>query len=51
MSAGLKIHLIHVSGLQMIETSIGGLSRGSLTEGAMAGIPYLDFFPPNETAF
>jgi hypothetical protein len=50
MSAGLKIHLIHVSGLCMIETGIDGLSRGSLTEGVMAIIPYLDF-PLNETSF
>jgi hypothetical protein len=35
----------------MIETGIDGLSRGSLTEGVMAGIPYLDFFPLNKTAF
>jgi hypothetical protein len=34
MSAGLKIHLRHVLGLRMIETSIDGLSMGSssLTE-------------------
>ncbi len=35
----------------MIKAGIDGLSRGSLTEGVMAGIPYLDFFSLKETAF
>jgi hypothetical protein len=35
----------------MIKTGIDGLSRGSLPEGVMAGIPYLNFFSLNETAF
>jgi hypothetical protein len=51
MTAGIKIHLVHISGRRMIGTGIDGLSRGSLTEGVMAGIPFLDFFPLNETAF
>jgi hypothetical protein len=51
MTAGLKIHMIHISGKRMIGTGIDGLSRGSLTEGVMSGIPFLKFFPLNETAF
>jgi hypothetical protein len=51
MSAGVKIHLIHISGRRMIADGVDGLSRGCLTEGVMAGIPFLDFFPLNETAF
>jgi hypothetical protein len=51
MTAGLKIHMIHISGKCMIRTGINGLSWGSLTEGVMSGIPFLDFFPLNETAF
>jgi hypothetical protein len=51
MTAGLKIRLIHISGLRMIADGVDGLSPGSLTEGVMSGIPFLNFFPLNETAF
>jgi hypothetical protein len=51
MTAGLKIHLIHIAGRRMIADGVDGLSRGCLTEGVMAGVPFLDFFPLNETAF
>jgi hypothetical protein len=51
MSAGLKTHLIHISGHHMIADGVDGLSRGSLTEGVMSDIPFLDFFPLNETVF
>jgi hypothetical protein len=51
MTAGLKIHLIHISGRRMIADGVDGLSRGCLTERVMAGVPFLDFFPLNETAF
>jgi hypothetical protein len=51
MSAGLRIQLIHIAGLRMIDNGVDGLSRGCLTEGVMAGTPYLNFFPLNETAF
>jgi hypothetical protein len=50
MTAGLKIHLIHISGRRMIANGVDGLSRGSLTEGVMSGTPFLEFFPLNETA-
>jgi hypothetical protein len=51
MTAGLKINLIHIAGWHMIADDVDGLSRGCLTEGVMAGVPFLDFFPLNETAF
>jgi hypothetical protein len=51
MTAGLKIDLIHISGLRMIVDGVDGLSRDSLTEGVMPGIPFLNFFLLNETAF
>jgi hypothetical protein len=51
MTAGLKILLIHIAGQQMIADGVDGLSRGCLTEGVMAGVPFLDFFPLNKTAF
>jgi hypothetical protein len=51
MTARLKIHMIHILGKRMIGTGIGGLSRGSLMEGVISGIPFLDFFPLNKTAF
>jgi hypothetical protein len=51
MSAGLRIHRIHISGHHMIYDGIDGLSRGCLMEGVMTGVPFLDFFPLNKTAF
>ncbi len=45
MTAGLRIHVIHISGKRMIGHGADGLSRGNLTEGVMAGQNFLDFFP------
>jgi hypothetical protein len=51
MLAGLNIHLVHISGHCMIADGMDNISRGSLTEGIMSGIPFLDFFPLNEMGF
>jgi hypothetical protein len=42
MSAGLKIHLIHILGHLMVADGVDGLSRDYLTEGVMVGICWSD---------
>ncbi len=43
MTYGMTVHVIHVSGKQMIAPGTDGCSRGSLMEGVMAGCDMLSF--------
>jgi hypothetical protein len=45
MSAGLLLHVIHVSGKRMIAQGTDGLSRGDHTEGVMQGKAMIEFIP------
>ena len=45
------LHLIHVSGLRMIQVGGDGLSRGDRGPGAMRGFPLIDFIPLHLNAF
>jgi hypothetical protein len=51
MSAGLLLHVIHVSGKRMIAQGTDGLSRGDHTEGVMQGKAMIEFIPLHLTAF
>jgi hypothetical protein len=51
MSAGLLLHVIHVSGKRMIAQGTDGLSRGDHTEGVMQGRAMTEFIPLHLTAF
>ena len=43
MTYGMTIHVVHVSGRRMIAQGTDGCSRGSMVEGAMAGLDMLSF--------
>jgi hypothetical protein len=45
MTAGIKLHFIHVSGTRMITQGSDGLSRGNLSEGVMRGEEMTSFIP------
>jgi hypothetical protein len=45
MDGKLMSHVIHVAGTWMIEEGTDGVSRGSLIEGAMAGMAMLSHIP------
>jgi hypothetical protein len=47
----MRIHIIHVSGKQMIVQGTDGLSRGALLEGVMGGDEMCSFVPLHKTAF
>jgi hypothetical protein len=51
MSAGLILHVLHVSGKRMIAQGTDGLSRGDHTEGVMQGRAMLEYVPLHLTAF
>jgi hypothetical protein len=51
MSAGLILHVLHVSGKRMIAQGTDGLSRGDHTEGVMQGRAMIEFIPLHLTAF
>jgi hypothetical protein len=51
MSAGLILHVLHVSGKRMIAQGTDGLSRGDHTEGVMQGRTILEYIPLHLTAF
>jgi hypothetical protein len=42
---GFILHVIHISGKRMKASGVGGLSRGDLTEGMMAGEDPLSYIP------
>jgi len=50
MKAGMKLHIIHVSGTRMISQGTDGVSRGNYLEGAMMGANMLQFVPLNQSA-
>ena len=50
MTAGCKVHMVHVAGTRMIKQGSDGLSRGNLTEGVMQGSSMKDFIPINKSA-
>ena len=45
------LHLIHVSGLRMIQVGGDGLSRGDRGTRAMRGFPLIDFIPLHLNTF
>ena len=45
MTAGIKLHFIHVAGTRMITQGSDGLSRGNLSEGVMRGEEMTSFIP------
>jgi hypothetical protein len=45
MEKGLILHVVHVSGLQMIAQGTDGLSQADHSEGVMQGNPMEDFIP------
>ena len=45
MTAGIKLHFVHVSGTRMITQGSDGLSRGNLSEGVMRGEEMSSFIP------
>jgi len=45
MTAGIKLHFIHVSGTRMITQGLDGLSRGNLSKGVMRGEEMTSFIP------
>jgi len=51
MTAGFKVHIIHVAGSRMIQQGTDGLSRGDCNEGVMKGVPMLEYIPLDKTCF
>ena len=45
MTAGMDLHIIHVTGTRMIAQGTDGLSRGDLLKGVMKGIDFLSYVP------
>ena len=51
MTAGFKIHIIHIAGSRMIRQGTDGLSRGDCNEGVMKGVPMLKYIPLDKSCF
>ena len=48
--AGIKLHVIHISGTRMIDQGTYGVSRGNFLEGVLAGLDTLKFVPLRQSA-